>query len=674
MTTSRADASVDEALPGYEVSGELGRGAMGEVLAGRHVRLERSVAIKRLPSVFADDPEVRARFAAEAKVLASLNHPHVVPVYDYVEERGLCLLVMQALPGGTVWDRFSAEGLSMPAACAVVVATCAGLQHAHNKKVLHRDVKPENLMFDDERVLKVTDFGIATAIGGDETLATLDGKVIGTPAYMAPEQAEGRQAGPQADVYAAGTMLYELLSGRLPFADDGDGMSLLRQRLAGDPTPLDQVAPVVPAPLVEAVMTAIQRRPEDRYATAEQFGIAVAGAASSSWGPEWLEHTELPLLSGGAISSAARTTARPVADAGSPQSRATASPVRPESIEPAPATRVRHTDGRTGAPGEEGPGPASQTQVRRPDARPAERGSGGDASGTVIRDAGGTGAGASARVRPTVSRRPAPVDLAEVDERDLVPISDVLTPPASPRPQLAVLALLLLGLAWVAFVGFGADASTEPLAEGRILVAGQDLATTDRVAADLAEPVEIRIGAGAEDATLVSIDTAVAGLPAGSSSIEELEDTPGGRSAAVTVSSLRRVTSGAVPAELRVTDEFGEPVLTRRFTLEQQQLQLLNGAVVTAAVVTLFVAVYLASITRPLRLGRRRRSAYPGLALVGAFGGIAVDLWGWALAGPAPRSASLVVSALLGAVAAPLAGWCLFLLGRRRRLRRADAT
>ena len=133
----------------------------------------------------------RARFVTEARLLAALDHPHVVPVFDFVEKDGLCLLVMELLPGGTVWSRFGGNGFTPPAACATVLAASAGLQAAHEKNVLHRDVKPENLMFSSEGVLKVTDFGIAKVVGGDSTLATRAGEVLGTPAYIAPEQARG---------------------------------------------------------------------------------------------------------------------------------------------------------------------------------------------------------------------------------------------------------------------------------------------------------------------------------------------------------------------------------------------------------------------------------------------------------------------------------------------------
>ena len=131
MSVETETSGLEDALPGYELLGELGRGAMGEVIGGRHIRLDRSVAIKRLPPSFARDEEVRERFGEEARVLASLNHPHIVPVYDYIEQDGLCLLVMEALPKGTVWDRFTGEGLTLRTSCAVVVTTCEALSYAH---------------------------------------------------------------------------------------------------------------------------------------------------------------------------------------------------------------------------------------------------------------------------------------------------------------------------------------------------------------------------------------------------------------------------------------------------------------------------------------------------------------------------------------------------------------
>ena len=278
---------VRAALPAYEMGGELGRGGWGVVLAGRHRQLGRNVAIKQLPRAFGADPGVRARFVAEARLLASLDHPHIVPVFDYVESGGLCLLVMEMLPGGSLWDRFTTVGVSPEAACALVLATCAGLRAAHQRGILHRDVKPENLLFSESGVVKITDFGIAKVVGGDATMATRAGEVLGTPAYMSPEQAKGSILTPATDVYATGVMLYELLSGHLPFPDDSNPIVVLHRHVFEQPKPLTDVAPSIPPPIAAVAMRAIATAPEDRYPTAEAFGVALAEATTAAWGTGW---------------------------------------------------------------------------------------------------------------------------------------------------------------------------------------------------------------------------------------------------------------------------------------------------------------------------------------------------------------------------------------------------
>ena len=274
-------ASIAASLPNYQVEKELGRGGFGIVYGGRHLRLNRPVAIKELPSWLVGNPASRDRFVTEAQVLSSLDHPHIVPVYDYVEQEGRCLLVMECLGGGTVWESFQERGINAEQACAIAAVTAAALQHAHEHGVLHRDIKPENLLFSESRQLKLTDFGIAKVVGGNDTLVT-SGGVLGTPAYMAPEQAEGRELTPAVDVYAAGVMLYELLSGRLPFAEEGGGLAILYRHVHEDPISLSAVSPELPAPLSEVVMRAMERSPSRRFATAEDFGVAVGEAASAS--------------------------------------------------------------------------------------------------------------------------------------------------------------------------------------------------------------------------------------------------------------------------------------------------------------------------------------------------------------------------------------------------------
>ena len=351
MTDPRTLAAL---LPGYDIGAELGRGGYGVVLAGTHRQLGRAVAIKELPPGLAGQPGVRARFLAEARVLAGLDHPHVVPVYDFVEQDGVCALVMEALPGGTVWDRFTSTGYSPAAACAVVMVACAGLQHAHAHGILHRDVKPENLLLTETGQLKVADFGIAKVLGDNDTLATSAGEILGTPAYIAPEQAQGGQLGPQADVYAAGVMLYELLSGTLPFSEEGGGLAIVYRHVYEQPTPLHQVAPEVPPALADVVMRALAREPSERFASAEEFGVAIGTAAGQAYGAGWFEGAGVPVLGGGPI--LASTQPLPGQASGPPAVPTVA--VR--------ATRPTHVQGSAGTVTEDSVVPVRQILVNPP--------------------------------------------------------------------------------------------------------------------------------------------------------------------------------------------------------------------------------------------------------------------------------------------------------------------
>jgi protein kinase-like protein len=297
---------LSNALPAYDIGEELGQGGMGVVVSGQHRQLDRRVAIKQLPVAFAADPAVRRRFISEARVLASLDHPHVVPVYDFVEREGICLLVMEFLPGGTLRSQVAAAGgFTGPHAVAVSLACLSGLSAAHRRGVLHRDVKPENMLFSASEVLKVADFGIAKVLGGPGTVITRRGDVIGTPAYIAPEQARGGELSPATDVYAVATMLYELLTGVLPFPDVEDDMALLFKHAYEPPVLLREVAPGVPDPVAAAVMRGLATESADRFGTAESFGTALAEAGAQAWGPGWISAERVPIMDAGPIISVA---------------------------------------------------------------------------------------------------------------------------------------------------------------------------------------------------------------------------------------------------------------------------------------------------------------------------------------------------------------------------------
>src|SRR5581483_2604242 len=222
---------------------------------------------------------------SEARMLAALEHPHIVPIYDFVEHEGLCLLVMERLTGGTVWNRARTGGFTLESSCAVIVAACAALHYAHAHGVLHRDVKPENMMFSAKNVLKVTDFGIAKVVGGAATVATRAGDVLGTPAYMAPEQAMGAELTPATDVYAVGTVLY--------------------RHVHEAPEPLSKAAPHVPRPLADVTAKALERDPNERYGDAELLAVGLASACADIWGPEWMTDTDMAITASGPVLQAA---------------------------------------------------------------------------------------------------------------------------------------------------------------------------------------------------------------------------------------------------------------------------------------------------------------------------------------------------------------------------------
>lgn len=327
--------NVVAALPQYDVGGQIGEGGMGVVYGGVHRPLGRPVAIKRLPGALAEDAGMSARFEHEARLLARLDHPHIVPVYDYVRDRGEHLLVMERLDGGTVWSRFASEGLTAQQSCGIVLATLSGLHAAHEAGVLHLDVKPKNLLFTAGGVVKVADFGIAQVVSEGATMVNHAGAVLGTPAYIAPEQALGNALTPAADVYATGTVLYELLTGDLPFERGGGALALIQKRVYQDPRPIAGV----PGPLAEVVMRSLVRDPSGRYRNAETFAVDLAGAAALVFGADWLMSLRMPVhLAPQVAASSTQPASRPLQPRDTIS--VTASRVRATMIEPGPAVRL----------------------------------------------------------------------------------------------------------------------------------------------------------------------------------------------------------------------------------------------------------------------------------------------------------------------------------------------
>jgi serine/threonine-protein kinase len=255
----------------YRVERALGGGAMAVVYLAHDAELQRSVAIKILAQQFAADDELRTRFLREARLASRLSHPNVVRVYDAGEAGDRLFIVMEYVAGSTL-----AECGTLPGSEAVglVRQACSGLQHAHDAGLVHRDITPANLLLRDDGLLKIADFGIARA--ADATQLTQEGTILGTAAYLAPEQAAGETVGPAADIYSLGAVLYELLTGRPPHPA-GSLAELGESQRAGAITPPRDLAPSVPPAIEAAVMRALAREPRFRPASAAEFGEELVG-------------------------------------------------------------------------------------------------------------------------------------------------------------------------------------------------------------------------------------------------------------------------------------------------------------------------------------------------------------------------------------------------------------
>jgi eukaryotic-like serine/threonine-protein kinase len=264
----------------YELGERLGVGGMSTVVEAFDRRLERPVAVKLLAEHLADDSQFVTRFRREALAAARLVHPNVVQVFDFgLDDRsGRHYIVMELVRGQSGAEILRDEGvLPVQEALSMVLQACRGLDYAHRNGVVHRDVKPGNLLRAEDGVTKLADFGIAKAVS-DESGITQVGSVIGTAAYLAPEQAAGERVGPPADLYALGVVTYQLLSGRLPY-EAQSLTELAMKQLREVPPPLDDLNPEVPASLAVAVDRALALDPRDRYPDAEALRDALTDGA-----------------------------------------------------------------------------------------------------------------------------------------------------------------------------------------------------------------------------------------------------------------------------------------------------------------------------------------------------------------------------------------------------------
>jgi serine/threonine-protein kinase len=258
-------------IPGYEIMGLLGRGGMGVVYQARQIGLNRLVALKMTLTAGPADSDSMNRFRAEAETVARLHHPNVVQVFAVGECNSLPYFSLEYCPGNSLDRKLATTSLSCQESAELVIAIASGVQAAHEVGVVHRDLKPANVLLDAIGTPKVSDFGLAKRLG--ESGRTVSGAVLGTPSYMAPEQAEGRgkAAGPTADVYALGAILYECLTGLPPFKA-ATPLETILQVIADEPRPVRRLNPSVPRDLEAVCLKCLEKNPAKRYSSAAELG------------------------------------------------------------------------------------------------------------------------------------------------------------------------------------------------------------------------------------------------------------------------------------------------------------------------------------------------------------------------------------------------------------------
>ena len=330
---------VGKTLGVYRLENSLGRGGMATVYRAYQATIKRYVAIKVMAADIASDPGFVERFTREAEVIASLQHPHILPVIDYGEADGVHYLVMRYLDGGSLEDRMRTRPLKFSEASRFIEQIASALDYAHKRGVIHRDFKASNVLLDDDDNPYLTDFGIARLASSISKL-TATGTVMGTPAYMSPEQAMGLAVDGRSDIYSFGVVVYEMMTHRLPFMADTPA-ALVFQHVYEQPASPRQLNPLLPEAVEQVILRALAKNPDDRYSSAGEMARAFSEAVQSSPVLPDSQAMEGTLI-GGPLT--------PLTPAAIPFKRGTPASSRPLSTVPvaptvgtaAPATPARH--------------------------------------------------------------------------------------------------------------------------------------------------------------------------------------------------------------------------------------------------------------------------------------------------------------------------------------------
>jgi tRNA A-37 threonylcarbamoyl transferase component Bud32 len=255
----------------YKINQLIGSGAMGNVYHGEDTLLKRNIALKQLSPQFSHDEHIIARFRQEALALARLSHSNIVQVYDFIEDAGFLWIIMELVTGGELEDKLANNKKLVPdEAISLTIQMASALGHAHNQGVIHRDFKPANVLLTNNSEIKITDFGIAKL--AQSSIHTQLNTVMGTPSYMSPEQANGEETDLRTDIYALGIVLYQMLSGDLPFT--GDAKTIIAQHLTKTPPTL--INKTIKSELDSIVQKMLQKDPEKRYLSMDELIKAIS--------------------------------------------------------------------------------------------------------------------------------------------------------------------------------------------------------------------------------------------------------------------------------------------------------------------------------------------------------------------------------------------------------------